>query len=226
MKFGYIILFCIGIVSVGISQTNTMTSKSDSDPKAKVILDKLKKQFDTYKTIQLNFEFQLELPGQPVETQKGKLIQDGVKYAIVMKDQEIYANGKNTWFYLKNKKEVQVSDFVEGENDAFLSPKQMLSLYQKGDYVYSILEERKVGKTTFVDIEFKPLTKNADFTKLRLTIDKDSNSMVSLRVFSRDGSRYLLKMSSLIPNRTYGPETFVLNTKELKGVHIEDLRMD
>lgn len=219
-------MFCIGIVTVGISQTNTMTSKNDSDPKAKVILDKLKMQFDTYKTIQLNFEFQLELPGQPVEIQKGKLIQDGAKYAIVMKNQEIYANGKNTWFYLKNKNEVQVSDFVEGENDAFLSPKQMLALYQKGDYVYSIIEERKVGKTTFVDIEFKPLTKNADFTKLRLTVDKNSNSMVSLRAFSRDGSRYLLKMNSLIPNKIYGSETFVLNTKELKGVHIEDLRMD
>jgi outer membrane lipoprotein-sorting protein len=226
MKFWNLFFLFFGFTIIGSGQTNTMTSKSDNDPKAKAVLDKLKKQFDTYKSMELNFEFQLELPGKPVETQKGKLIQDGVKYAIVMKDQEIYADGKNTWLYLKNKKEVQISDFDDSGSDAFLSPKQMLSLYQSGDYVYSIMEERKVGKTVFSDIEFKPLKKNTDFTKLRLTVDKTSNSMVSLRVFLRDGSRYLLKMDSLNPNKKYAPETFVLNSKELKGVHIEDLRMD
>ncbi len=226
MKFWNLVFLIFGISVVGYSQSNTMTTKSDSDPKAKVILDKLKKQFDTYRSLELNFEFQLEMPGKPIETQKGKLIQDGIKYAIVMKDQEIYADGKQTWLYLKNKKEVQISDFDDSGSDMFLSPKQMLSLYQTGDYVYSILEERKVGKTTYSDIEFKPLKSNSDFTKLRLTVDKTANKFVTLRVFLRDGSRYLLKMDSLIPNKKYTPDAFVMNLKDLKGVHIEDLRMD
>lgn len=226
MKFWNLVFLIFGISVVGYSQSNTMTTKSDSDPNAKVILDKLKKQFDTYKSLELNFEFQLEMPGKPIETQKGKLIQDGIKYAIVMKDQEIYADGKQTWLYLKNKKEVQISDFDDSGSDMFLSPKQMLSLYQTGDYVYSILEERKVGKTTYSDIEFKPLKSNSDFTKLRLTVDKTANKFVTLRVFLRDGSRYLLKMDSLIPNKKYTPDAFVMNLKDLKGVHIEDLRMD
>lgn len=226
MKFWNLVFLIFGISVVGYSQSNTMTTKSDSDPKAMVILDKLKKQFDTYRSLELNFEFQLEMPGKPIETQKGKLIQDGIKYAIVMKDQEIYADGKQTWLYLKNKKEVQISDFDDSGSDMFLSPKQMLSLYQTGDYVYSILEERKVGKTTYSDIEFKPLKSNSDFTKLRLTVDKTANKFVTLRVFLRDGSRYLLKMDSLIPNKKYTPDAFVMNLKDLKGVHIEDLRMD
>lgn len=226
MKIWNLVFLIFGISVVGYSQSNTMTTKSDSDPKAKVILDKLKKQFDTYKSLELNFEFQLEIPGKPIETQKGKLIQDGIKYAIVMKDQEIYADGKQTWLYLKSKKEVQILDFDDSGSDMFLSPKQMLSLYQTGDYVYSILEERKVGKTTYSDIEFKPLKSNSDFTKLRLTVDKTANKFVTLRVFLRDGSRYLLKMDSLIPNKKYTPDAFVMNLKDLKGVHIEDLRMD
>lgn len=226
MKIWNLVFLIFGISVVGYSQSNTMTTKSDSDPKAKVILDKLKKQFDTYKSLELNFEFQLEIPGKPIETQKGKLIQDGIKYAIVMKDQEIYADGKQTWLYLKSKKEVQILDFDDSGSDMFLSPKQMLSLYQTGDYVYSILEERKVGKTTYSDIEFKPLKSNSDFTKLRLTVDKTANKFVTLRVFLRDGSRYLLKMDSLFPNKKYTPDAFVMNLKDLKGVHIEDLRMD
>lgn len=226
-KLWMVLYLFLGSFLMGFGQSNnTMTTASDNDPKAKIILDKLKKQFDTYASLELNFEFQLELPGKPVETQKGKLIQDGVKYAVIMKDQEIYADGKSTWLYLKNKKEVQLTDFDESGSDSFLSPKQMLALYQSGDYVYSILEERKAGKNTFTDIEFKPLKKQADFSKLRLTVNKTDNSMVTLRVFLRDGSRYVLKMESLIPNKKYAPETFILNSKELKGVHIEDLRMD
>ncbi len=226
MRFVFLTMMFTGLVLSGISQRTNNTSSGNSDPSAKVLLDKLKSKFDSYKSMEMNFEFQLELPGKPIEIQKGKLIQDGKKYAIVMKDQEIYADGSQTWLYLKSRKEVQISDFEDGDNDAFLSPKQMLALYSKGDYEYAIAEERKIGKSTFTDIEFKPLKKNNEITKLRLTINITTNNMVSLRVFLRDGNRYLLKMDSLVPNKKYTHDTFILNTKELKGVHIEDLRME
>jgi outer membrane lipoprotein-sorting protein len=121
---------------------------------------------------------------------------------------------------------VQISDIEEGEASAFMSPKQMMTMYDSGDLVYSIIEERKVGGTQFVDIEFKPLSKKTDYTKMRLTIDKKANKMVSLRVFSRDGSRYTLKVSDILPNKKYDPAMFTFNTKSVQGLHIEDLRMD
>jgi outer membrane lipoprotein-sorting protein len=204
----------------------TMTKSKDSDPKAKQILDKLKKQYDTYKSMEVKFEIDLELPGKAVEHQKGTVIQDGKKYQVKLKDQEIYADGKTVWVYLKKNKEVQISDIEEGEASAFMSPKQMMTMYDSGDLVYSIIEERKVGGTQFVDIEFKPLSKKTDYTKMRLTIDKKANKMVSLRVFSRDGSRYTLKVSDILPNKKYDPAMFTFNTKSVQGLHIEDLRMD
>lgn len=223
----YIILFGLAVLSLTVqAQKSTMTSKKDSDPKAKQILDKLKKQFDGYKTMEVTFEMELELPNQPVEKQTGSLIQDQNKYVVKMKDQEIYADGKTVWIYLKKNKEVQISDFDGASSSEFMSPKQMMMLYEKGDYVYSIIEERKVGNQTFTDIEFKPLAKKSDVAKLRLTVDTKANKMISLRVFSKDGSRYLLKVNSIIPNKKYETSLFSLNTKTLKGVHIEDLRMD
>jgi hypothetical protein len=43
-------MFVLQILFVGIIfGQNTFTSKRDSDPKAKMILDKLKKQYDSYK---------------------------------------------------------------------------------------------------------------------------------------------------------------------------------
>lgn len=209
-----------------LGQSATMNKAKDSDPKANMILDKLKKQYDTYKSMEVKFEIDLELPGKAVEKQKGTVIQDGKKYQVKLQDQEIFADGKTIWVYLKKNKEVQITDMEEGEASAFMSPKQMMTMYDSGEFVYSIVEERKVGDAQFVDIEFKPLSKKTDYTKMRLTIDKKANKMVSLRVFSRDGSKYTLKVSEITPNKKYDSTMFTFNTKSVQGIHIEDLRMN
>ncbi|MBK8515559.1 MAG: outer membrane lipoprotein carrier protein LolA [Saprospiraceae bacterium] len=219
--FAYFLPFISGLYSQG-----TMLSARDNDPKAKSILDKLKKQYDSYKTMEVSFEMELELPGKKTELRKGIVIQDGKMYQIKMEDQEIYSDTKTVWVYLKNNNEVQISDYEESESSDVMSPKQMMSLYEKGDFIYSLIEERKVGKNVFADIEFKPVSKKSDFTKMRLTVDKNSNKMISLRVFSRDGSKYLLKISDLKSNKKYDPAIFSFNPKAVTGVHIEDLRMD
>jgi len=224
-----IVLVCLVLSPIFgflMAQGGANVSKQESDPKAKVILDKLKKQYDTYKSMEVKFELELELPNQPKEVQKGVVIQDGLKYQVKLKDQEVYSDGKTIWIYLKKNKEVQITDMDGGESSDFLSPKQMMTLYQKGDFNYSILEERNVGGTYFVDIEFKPISKKSEYSKMRLTIDKKANKMVSLRVFSRDGSRYTLKVSDIIANKKYDPSTFTFDTKGVQGIHIEDLRMD
>jgi len=207
-------------------QGSTMTKKSQSDPKAKVILDKLKKQYDSYKTMEVKFEIELELPGKALEKQKGTVIQDGKKYQVKLQDQEIYADGKTIWVYIKKNKEVQISEMEEGDSAVFMSPKQMMTMYESGDFVYAITEERKVGNSQLADIEFKPLTKKSEYTKMRLTIDTKTNKMLFLRVFSKDGSRYTLKVSDILPNKKYDPALFTFNSKSVPGIHIEDLRMD
>lgn len=221
MKFSALILFLSMSLWV-VAQTNSVEK---NDPKAKVILDKLKKEYDSYKTMEVSFEMRLEFPGRPAEIQKGHLIQDGNKYQLKMTDQEVYADGKTMWVYLKKNKEVQILDLEENAEE-FMSPKQVMNIYQKGEYIYGIVDERTVGKEKFVDIEFKPLTKKSEFAKIRLTVDKVNNKMSSLRVFGKDGSRYTLSMNSLKANNKYDSKLFVLNTNTLSGVKVEDLRLD
>ena len=208
-----------------ISGQSTMSSKKDNDPKAKAILDKLKKQYDSYKSMEVKFDLVMEFPNQPAENQKGTVIQDGKKFNVKMNDQEIYSDGKTVWVYLKKNKEVQISNADENDGD-MLSPKQMLRLYEKGNYVYAIVEERTENGKKVADIEFKPLDKKTEYSKMRLTVDKSANKMLSLRIFSKDGSKYTLKVSDIIPNKTYEPGIFAFNPKAFPGVHIEDLRID
>ncbi|MBK8349181.1 MAG: outer membrane lipoprotein carrier protein LolA [Saprospiraceae bacterium] len=225
MKQSIVFLILLMTLHIGKAQS-TMTSAKDNDPKAKTILDKLKKQYDTYKTMEVKFEMELELPSQPKEVQKGSVIQDGKKYQVKMKDQEIYADGKTVWIYLKKNKEVQITDVDDSATADFLSPKQMMTIYEKGEYVYAIVDERNASGMQMVDIEFKPLSKKTEYTKMRLTIDKKANKILSLRVFSRDGSKYTLKVSDILSNKKYDPAIFAFNAKAIPGVHIEDLRID
>lgn len=216
-------IICLASISGLTAQS---AKNSGSDPKAKAILDKLKKQMDGYRTLEMRFEFESELPGKPLDSQKGTYIQDGASYQVKMKDHEIYSNGTTSWLYLKSGNEVQINDAGDASDESFMSPSQILSQYASGKFVYAITEERKIGAKTYADIEFKPVSKSYEYSKIRVTIDKSENKMISLRLFSKDGSRFNLKLTDLIPNKKYDPSIFSFNPKAVKGVHIEDLRMD
>jgi outer membrane lipoprotein-sorting protein len=217
-------LFLVLWMSTLTLQAQSASSES-SDPKARTILDKLKKEFDSYKTMEIDFEINMEFPGRVAEVQKGRLIQDGQKYRFITQDQEVYADGKTMWVYLKKNKEVQILD-VEENAEEFMSPKQILAIYQGGDYIFSIADERTIGTDKFVDIEFKPASKKSEFAKIRLTIDKNRNKMSVMRVFAKDGSRYTLTIKNIKTNLKYDASLFTLNPKTLSGVRVEDLRFD
>ncbi|MBK7010096.1 MAG: hypothetical protein IPH36_16390 [Saprospiraceae bacterium] len=101
MKYAF--SFLLLVLSLGLTGQKTFNKASDSDPKAKKILDALKKEYNGYKSMEVVFELVLELKGQPAETQKGKLIQQGKKYQVSIADQEIYCDGKAVWLLFEIK---------------------------------------------------------------------------------------------------------------------------
>lgn len=224
MKYTLILLFHLpALFSFG---QNTFSKASDSDPKAKKILDALKKEYNSYKSMEVAFDLLLELKGQPAETQKGKLIQQGKKYFVSISDQEIYCDGKSVWLYLKSNKEVQINSYEEGPGAEIMSPAEMMRMYESGQYVYGIVGNATENGTKVTQIEFKPLDKKSEYSKIRLSVAEGNKRATSIKVFSKDGSRYTLNIKNLVPNKTYTPETFAFNAKKHPGVHIEDLRID
>lgn len=203
-----------------------MLKASDSDPKAKKLLDALKKDYNSYKAIEVSFELILELTGQSKETQTGKLIQQGEKYYVSLADQEIFCDGKSLWLYLKSMKEAQLNNAESGISEDFVSPKDMLRMYENGKYAYAITGEVVENGTNVTQIEFKPLDKKSPYSKLRLSINKKTNKAASLKIFSKDGSRYTLNVKNILPNKAYTADVFVFNAKKYPGVRVEDLRID
>lgn len=221
-----ICLLSIGLVGTAQTRANQLTKASDSDPKAKKILDKVKKQYDAYQSLYSEFTLEIEIPEQAKETQKGKIAQQGDKYRFELQAQEFISDGETVWIYLKKNKEIQINDAEVVEEDGeMLSPKKLLTIYEQGEYAYMLTNETYINKIPVQQIEFKPLDEDNEYFKIRLTIEKRTAKVQSIKIFSKDGSRFTLTMDKTVANKDFAADYFTfVRSKYPKDVHVEDLR--
>lgn len=197
-----------------------------SDPEAKKVLDKIRKKYEGYKTVEAAFSLNIEVPGQAKEVQTGTISQEGEKFRLEMAQQVIVNDTKTTWVYLKKNNEVQInkSNPKGMEDSDFMTPKELLRRYEKGDFLYALTDKITEGGKVLTQIEFKPKDKNSEYSKLRLSIDEKAGTMESIRAFAKDGSRFTFKITRLTPNKALAPTVFAFDTKQYPGVKVEDLR--
>jgi outer membrane lipoprotein carrier protein len=214
------------LFAVAVSAQN-FTSQEDSDPQARKILEKMRQKYEAYPAMEAAFTLTFEIPEQPVETQKGTLIQQGEKYRLTLNDRTIVSDGKSVWLYVPKNKEVQINNVDdETEEGTITSPKDLFRAYEWENYVYALLNEFTEGGKVIQQIEFKPISKDSDFSKIRLTLDKKTLDVVRIKSFSKDGSRYTLAVGKLSSGGTVSPATFTFSKSDCPDCHFEDLRID
>lgn len=202
---------------VGLKAQNT-------DAKAKAILGEVSKKYRSYNVIKTDFSFMLENPQAKIkETQQGSLIakSEANKYKVTMTDQELYSDGKSQWTYLKDNKEVQITD-VDNNTDG-INPAKIFTIYEKG-YKYLFTGEKKVGAKTLQTIDLSPLDIKKSIFKIRLTIDKAAKQITNVVIFDKSGNRYTYAIKSFIPNVKVAESVFAFDAKKYPGVEVVDLR--
>ncbi len=211
-------------MTAAIAQAPAPAEKSD--PEAKKLLDKIRKKYEGYKTLEAAFALTIEVPGQAKEVQKGTVGQEGSKFRLDMDQQVIVSDGQATWVYQKKNNEVQINNAEpDGSDNGFMTPKDLLNRYQKGDYLYSVVDKVTEGGKLLTQIEFKPKTKKSEYSKLRISIDEKAGTIQNVKAFAKDGSRYTFAISRLAPNKTFAADYFTFDAKKYPGVKVEDLRM-
>lgn len=213
------------LISVS-AQDNTVTDAESSDPRARAILDDIRKRFESFRSLAADFTLDITFPEQPTESQKGKIAKEGDRFRMSMASQTVISDGETLWMIFDHNKEVQINNMPEeGEMGGMvLSPESLLNFYDHGDFAYFITGEAREGGKVVQQIEFKPLDRNAEFTKLRMNVNKASKDIVSVEAFGRDGSRYKLRLDSLVPNKNFSAGHFAFNKEEYPGYYVEDLR--
>lgn len=196
-----------------------------SDPEAKAALEKLRKKYDGYNSLEVDFRLEIAIPEQPVEVQNGSLARKGDSYHMNLASYSAISDGTAIWLVLHNNKEVQINDIPDSdEDDSILSPQAIMNLYENGDYVYLLTNEFAEKGKIVQQIEFKPLNSDSEYAKLRMTIDKKANELVRVKAFAKDGSRYTFYMDKMTPNKAYAKDYFSFNKESYPGYYVEDLR--
>lgn len=220
----FLLVMVLAVLQVA-AQKAPSVEKSDSQ--AKKVLDKVRKKYEGYKTVDATFSLTIELAGQPKQVQKGTISQDGDKFRLEMDDQIITSDGKSTWVYLKKNKEIQISntDPKDMSENGFMTPKELLKRYEKGDYIYAITEKITENKVLLTQIEFKPKAKNSEYSKLRLSVDEKTNTIKSIKAFAKDSGRYTFTINTFNTSKKFTNDHFSLDAKKYPGVKVVDLRM-
>ena len=218
-------LFAVVFTTVGFAQKQDFTKTGDTDPEAEKILQSISKKYEAYKTMEATFSLEIEIPEEETEIQTGKMKTEGEKFNINFGDISMISNGKDFWFHQKRNKEVQLNHASTlEEEEGMFSPKDFFNFYKKGDFLYALVNDNIEDGKTIQQIEFKPLDDESEYSKLRMTIDKKTNSVKRVKVFSKDGSRFVLKIDKLIPNKTFTVADFQFDKSKYPDAHVEDLR--
>lgn len=213
-------------IQAQVRESDQYTKAADSDPEAKAILDKLRKKFDAFNSLEADFTLEIQLPEQPKEVQEGILIRQGEKYKLDLSTQSVVSDGKALWLILHNNKEVQINNVPDPDeiNGSLLTPEALFNFYEKGKYVYQFVNEFMENGKLVQHIEFKPLDDYSDYSKLRLVVDKRKNEIVSVTAFSKDGSRYIFTIGTFKPNKSYATSFFTFDKSKYPDYYVEDLR--
>jgi outer membrane lipoprotein-sorting protein len=156
--------------------------------------------------MQLDLEVTIE-DGKLKEEIPGKVSVQGNKFRIDSKDQLIISDGKTNWIYLKEAKELQISNPDPDDVAMFSSPDKLLKSYQK-DFISAY-----VGPVTYsgkiVDvIEFKPKDRNSEYSKIRVYIDKTSMNVLKIKIFDKSNIHYSIEIKKFVKNPSLSESHF------------------
>ncbi|MEO8416036.1 MAG: outer membrane lipoprotein carrier protein LolA [Ginsengibacter sp.] len=211
------------LVLAGFTSFSQSSSLGKSDPDAKKILDNVSAKFKTYKSVTAHFTLKIEnSEGKVLGTKAGVVNMKGSKYHISVSGQEIYSDGNSIWTLDKSANEVQITQFDGSSNT--ITPQKMFTNFYDKDFLYKLNDNVKQGNKTLQEIELTPIDKTKSFFKVLLDIDKNSQSVVTSKIYQKTGDKYTYTIASLKTNTNLPDNLFVFNAKDYPKVEVVDLR--
>ncbi len=222
-----ILLLAMTFSMTAFAQNNQFASADDSDQVSTKILEAMKDQYLGYTSVEAAFTLIIEMPEEDAEIQKGTIQQQDDRYNLTMNDQHIISNGKLLWYHQISSKLVQINSVdPDEESDEMFSPQNFLKFYEDGKFIAAPVTVAKEDGKSVRWIELKPVDSDSEYFKFRIALDIKKNDLRSIKAFSRDGSRYTLKVDKLTPNKKFTDKTFTFNASDYPDVDVEDLRVD
>jgi outer membrane lipoprotein-sorting protein len=139
----------------------------------------------------------------------------------VIPEQEVINNGTTTWTYLPEAKEVNIDNYDPNSND--VNPSKIYEIYKKNcKYIY--LEDKNEGGVMCEIVDLVPEKKDAQYFKIRMSINKKDKSIQSWTMFDKGGNKYKYSITKFVQNVSIDDNFFTFDPKKYPGVEVIDLR--
>ncbi|MCO4294121.1 outer membrane lipoprotein carrier protein LolA [Solitalea sp. MAHUQ-68] len=198
-------------------------AQSPAEKQAKDILTGVSAKYRSFDGIKTDFSYTLENPSEKInETQNGTLYikQKTNKYKVILGGTELFSDGKLSYTYLKDSKEMQINNLEK--NGEGLNPAQIFTIYEKG-FKYILKGEKKEGANMLQLIDLVPLA-SKQFSKIELSVDKKLKQLKQIKIFDKNGNRYTYKVKTFVQNPKVDDSFFAFDKKKYPGVDVVDLR--
>jgi len=195
---------------------------AQSDKISQDILKGLSDKYKSYSSINAEFTYTIENAQDKMnDKQTGKVLLKGTKYKLLVAGQEVYCDGTTVWTYLKDSKEVQITD-PNTKADA-ITPANIFTMYDKGYQSKFVEEKMENGKSVQV-IDLTPMDKKKKFFKIRLTVNKVEKTIVNSKIFDKNGNKINYTIDKFLTNSPLDDSLFAFVTKNYPGIEVIDLR--
>jgi len=209
------------LLSITIAIIISITTFAQDDAKAKSILDKLSAKTKSYSTIKADFSFTMLNKADGLnETQTGAIKVKGDKYVLSIKGQDVICNGKSIWTYIKDADEVQINDMPDEDEEDFISPSKIFTLYEDG-FKYKFVKE--VNGVQIINL-YPKVADEKSFHRIELHINKAKNQISKAVVFGKDGTNSTYTFKNFTPNGSISDSEFSFDKTKHPKVEIIDLR--
>jgi outer membrane lipoprotein-sorting protein len=179
------------------------------DPDAELYLNKLADIFDGNNALQMEFKYEIV---SKIENSKvsdfGSIILKGEKYKMRTEDTEIYYNGTKLWSYLANGGEVYASEpDADNLDQSLTNPFRLIGNY-KNYYKYRLKDEKSLNGRKYAVIELYPKEQEAEYSILRILIDKSDMMPYSFTMQQKNGYDINITINEIIRNLNIGDSAF------------------
>ncbi len=209
-------LLSIVILAFGLS-----ISAQNKDKRATEIVKALADKTASYERIFLDFTYNLyNYEANVNEDKQGALWIMGDKYRLEIAGQIVICDGELVYTVIPDAEEIQVSALESGE-DA-MTPTRLLSSYYE-DYRSKLLRENFENDMMVQVLDLIP-NEGKSYFKVRLTIDKSLQQLVSITIYDKNGSIYTYKINQFKGNDDFNESLLSFDETNYPDYEVIDMR--
>lgn len=190
--------------------------------KAKALLDKVSAKVKTYKSIQLDFKYNLQNVKENInQDNKGNVTLSGNQYMLNFMGVTKMCDGKKVYTISKEDEEVSVASIGKGEDDND-TPAKMLTFFSKGfKYAWDISQTVKGKKIQYVKLT--PISSKDDRKQILVGVDTATNTIYNTITVGKNGTKVTLTVNSFKTNVVLPKNHFTFVKAKYPNYYINNL---